>query len=415
MSIIKSKDLTLMQAIKSTNGTVTKISNLVTNCCAKLMVYFRPSPTYIGEFGFDWIKGDDLDDLLSYVSGDLFPSDLGMIRIIDKDIVGEYPNQTNRNYPGTFQVNADEYKKLCQTFDQKQHNMHSSGLPLYNTPVMTIYPNKSVELELKMHIMQPAKGIHLSYNSDLFKLTPANNLSAPLGLSKLNLKIECLKSFNEDQYIKLIAGGKFVGQLKILANEDLYEVKIVLVDVKTNFGVIDKIGHHAGMEDLLKRYLKQAYIKPIFESLILDATNPIFTRNNSISGYLSKTGSVMQAELDTLLYNKYDTTKDYRDFYRIYFIDENDVSNGLYGQAADILSKSVFISTKGLGDSTPAHELFHAMGLYHTFDINSQFVYEKYETDNIMDYSDIGAKQIHVNRLYHWQWKVLQDASEKID
>jgi len=140
----------------------------------------------------------------------------------------------------------------------------------------------------------------------------------------------------------------------------------------------------------------------------------VFTRNNSSNGNLTRTGAGMQAELDTLFYSKYDNTKNYRDYYRIYFIDENDAGGGLYGQAAGIIAKSVFVSTKGLGDSTPAHELCHAMGLYHTFDVNSQFVYEQYETDNIMDYSDIGAKKIQVNRLYHWQWKKLQDVCEKI-
>ena len=47
-------------------------------------------------------------------------------------------------------------------------------------------------------------------------------------------------------------------------------------------------------------------------------------------------------------------------------------------------------------DSMLAYETFHAMGLYHTFDDHSTFTFEKFKTDNIMDYSDIGPDKIPV-------------------
>jgi hypothetical protein len=167
----------------------------------------------------------------------------------------------------------------------------------------------------------------------------------------------------------------------------------------------------------LTRYLKQAYVVPQFENTSLDVSkDTLFTRRNAKNGYLNKTGKFMQADLDTRLYAKYDKLKkDYRDYYRIYFIDEQDSSGSLYGQAAGINTKSVFVSSLGLSDSTAAHELFHAMGLYHTFDKHSEFVFKQYETDNIMDYSDVGPKNIQVNRSASWQWKILRKSSIKME
>lgn len=43
-----------------------------------------------------------------------------------------------------------------------------------------------------------------------------------------------------------------------------------------------------------------------------------------------------------------------------------------------------------------AHEALHAMNLYHTFDNDSKYSFLKYETDNIMDYSDIKNRKFPV-------------------
>ncbi|GAB6961355.1 hypothetical protein JCM17724A_01040 [Prevotella fusca JCM 17724] len=44
----------------------------------------------------------------------------------------------------------------------------------------------------------------------------------------------------------------------------------------------------------------------------------------------------------------------------------------------------------GLDDTTCAHELLHALGLYYSFSDLNLHTFEEYKTDNIMDYSDIG-------------------------
>jgi len=418
---MSSTNITPSKAIQQSNGQSGSSINKNKNCCAKVMVFFRPSMSYKGEFGFDWVRGDDTDSIVS-TSEDKFATASGTTAIIDKDIVGKYPNQFGNVYPGTFTKDENDYTKLCKTFKQKQHNTQSSGTPLYNTPVMSIYPKQAVDLELKMHIIKPAKGMHISYDSELFQLTPANNLQAVKGLSKQTMTIKCLKEFDDDQYIKIVAGGRFAGQLKILANSKnhMYSIKIALVAVETNFTSNpskSKIGYHTGINDLLTKYLNQAYINPSFDAITLDVSTDVkFTKRNAMGGYLIRTGALMQADLDKRLYLKYDKlNKDYRDYYKVYFINEQNSHKNLYGQAADINAKSVFISSLGLSDSTSAHELFHAMGLYHTFDKNSEFVFKQNETDNIMDYSDVGPKKIQVNRSSHWQWKILHKSSTQIE
>lgn len=47
----------------------------------------------------------------------------------------------------------------------------------------------------------------------------------------------------------------------------------------------------------------------------------------------------------------------------------------------------------GLDDTTCAHELLHALGLYHSFSDLNQHTFEEYKTDNIMDYSDVGPEK----------------------
>jgi len=97
----------------------------------------------------------------------------------------------------------------------------------------------------------------------------------------------------------------------------------------------------------------------------------------------------------------------YKNYMKIFFID--DVAGGLFGQTFDIgvPKKSVIVLTNGFNDSTLAHEALHAMNLYHTFDNDSKHTFLAYETDNVMDYSDIENRKFPVISTFAWQWKIL--------
>ena len=63
----------------------------------------------------------------------------------------------------------------------------------------------------------------------------------------------------------------------------------------------------------------------------------------------------------------------------------------------------------GLDDTTCAHELLHALGLYHSFSDLNQHTFEEYKTDNIMDYSDVGPEKIPVIATWQFQWNILHE------
>ncbi|AMP98932.1 hypothetical protein AY601_2028 [Pedobacter cryoconitis] len=79
-------------------------------------------------------------------------------------------------------------------------------------------------------------------------------------------------------------------------------------------------------------------------------------------------------------------------------------------------TRTVLVYARGFADSKVSHETLHAMGLYHTFDNDSEFTFEINKTDNIMDYSDIPSNPvvIPVNTLYHWQWSRIWLKATKI-
>jgi hypothetical protein len=99
--------------------------------------------------------------------------------------------------------------------------------------------------------------------------------------------------------------------------------------------------------------------------------------------------------------------------YAPYFDEECDSRRGLYGKSNGIPSKEVVVLRPGLQDSTVAHELFHALGLSHSFSNNSKYTFEKNKTDNIMDYSDMNG--IPVIASWQFQWELVQKDLSKDD
>ncbi len=111
-----------------------------------------------------------------------------------------------------------------------------------------------------------------------------------------------------------------------------------------------------------------------------------------------------------------DYIQEHNDFARNQFeadqYEKSSTYTDLYGISSEIPTGSnnggsLIVVKQGFTDSTCAHELFHSMGLSHTFDPASEFVFEIERTDNIMDYSDIGRNYIKVLRSACWQWTII--------
>ncbi|WP_438712384.1 type VI secretion system tube protein TssD [Aquimarina muelleri] len=430
----------------------------------KLVAHFRPITNWNGEkYGFDWIRigdsgltGDTLATSYKNIIGHYYYTPSGGTKRLATD--GEIASNA-----ATFvseQTEFDTYKKDFNptTIPWK---LDSAGKPEeYYTPWISILripdthpdydptnPDPIIDLTLHIEVKDPAHRIKINYDNTYFEITVPNatiethgttdsfivpNTINVAGTHQLNLTIKNIHTYAKDQNIEVFAEEKqadgtiiekSVGKLSAYANakKNRKKTKILLVNAQTNItGIIpadDKMGldipNQQPIKDMLKRFLNQALIIPEFEIEKMDLrTNTTFNNKYAPNGTFSPT--VVHAELDQAFF--FDDPNNptienpaktqYRDYMRIYFIGES-CNSGHYGVAEGIVADTCIVYCDGLNDTTAAHELYHAMGLYHSFSNLGTYTYEYGKTDCIMDYSDIATPAIPVIQFYKWQWQVL--------
>ncbi|CAA0151640.1 type VI secretion system tube protein TssD [Tenacibaculum maritimum] len=379
------------------NGKEKKSESLHILSESKVLVNFRVHEKYKGEFGFDWIRVGDTGK-----KGDTKY----------KDIIGKY-NRGKR----FVQSNA-EYTKLQNKFERFSHPVKKGED--YTIPILTLLPDKKAVFSLNVEILNTMpKKVELKYDKTYFKLNKDEISYKKIGKKTLKdyLEVKCIKEFASDQYIEVEADGELSGKLKILANDKphRYRADIAFVNVTTKLGRKPKTGKSSKGQSEFTKYFNQALANANYEVVDLDLSTDIqFNRKYSSKGALIDADeNHFQDYLNDALKSR--KKKDYTKYYKIYFIDED--GGGLYGMAYDIPapknSRSVIVLKAGLEDSTLAHETFHAMGLYHTFDNNSEFTFKEDKTNNIMDYSDMSFDKIPVVSTYHWQWGIIHNNIEK--
>ncbi len=379
----------------------------------KVIVDFRPSKNYSGEYGFDYMRHQiDKNDKLTY-----------------KDILG-----TNYEYDKTKKKWIEKFKKY--TTDTKYNDLKdthyktitfpwhkdSAGKEIeYIQSWLTIYPKETQTLSLQIETIENPKNLNLSFEYDktLFKLNTDTIPGQNKGKKRLkdHLTIECLKAFNTDETIKVLYKKQQLGQLNLLANakNKRKKLEVVFVEVETELVIgTPKTGSATGKKAFLIKYLQQAFIKPaiVVESLDLK-TDKTFNKkfDPKTKGYIgNRTG------LHDYLNTKLD--KKYKNYLKVYFIGDKcpgsfsktgRIMSTVSGQAKGINSDAVVLF-QGHNTSTTAHEALHALGLYHTFSPNRNhpYSYKKGATYNIMDYShqpSYGSKNRIITWL--WQWKKL--------
>ncbi|QIY91038.1 phage baseplate assembly protein V [Chryseobacterium gallinarum] len=426
----------------------------------RCLVSFRPKNDWGGKgYGFDWVRVGD-----TKIPGDVYYGSK----------TGKYRNGSGAleqvYYGGIFKQDKNDFISLMSNFNPHAYSVKNKKgkkvMVNYCVPWLSVYPqmasknikqpngqikkmdvktsytNTKATLKVIVDIKKKPEKLYLEFDDKLFSITH-KPFPLTVGKHELEMTIICLKEFSTDQAIKVIANYKdakgteeksLAGKLKVAKNKDRFKAKVVFIQVWTNIGNGVKKGIQNGREAELKKYMNQALINPFFENpLTLELhtnINPVtkqihnrkrnFNRianiinnpNGSSDKWIeNSTGDDLYTFLNDEFYKQYGKKK-YQNIYKVYFInEENPHIAGIGRTMNDPTAKTILVFTAGFKDSTIAHEVFHSMGLYHSFDNDSKFTFEQFITDNIMDYSDLQG--LPVISTYHWQWSILQSRSEK--
>ena len=398
----------------------------------KVCVQFRTSESYSGEFGFDWVRFADTKR-----TGDIEENRYDKIIGTCEEEGKNFKQETSRYKQFLFEYKHQyiipwkkkEAESAMSAVTSEATRDAATKKPdyLYVVPVMTLLKDQCADLTLNIDVHKKAQRLEYEYDKDFFTL---NQSSAPIldighYPSADDLSITCNKEFSEDKEICLYAydeqdNKSLAGKLIVKANDDRhrYTLDVVMVRVKTDLYAEGKSLGNIPPKDpsrkiILDKYFSQCYIDANIEECELDLTTP--DRKEAFlayteGGYLK--GKELPAEVFEYLtktFNEDNITSKYKEYHKIFFLNEKNEDESLYGQARKICSKEVVVLAPGLHDTTCAHELFHALGLYHSFSDLNQHTFEKYKTDNIMDYSDVGTEKIPVIATWQFQWNILQE------
>ena len=405
----------------------------------KVCVQFRTSESYSGEFGFDWVRFAD-----SNRAGDIEENRY------DK-IIGTYKKDDFKQETNKYNQFLSEYKQqyIIPWKKKEAEAAKAAALTtgtnegkksidyLYVVPVMTLKNGNSADLELNIDVHEKAVSLEYEYDEKLFTLDKkvANILDKGFHKKGDTLSIKCMQEFSEDKEIRLYAYDKkkeksLSGKLIIKANDKKhsYALNVVLVRIKTCIAgdIISFPSENSSRKEMLKRYFSQCYIEANIEDCDLDLTTQL--RKKTFLTY-TKGGYLIESKIDdqtlfTYLINELENdpkTKKYTNYYKLFCFDEEVEKKTLNGQARNISTKEAIILKNGLDKETIVHELFHCLGLYHSFSLKNKYTFEKYKTDNIMDYqkknsstsqestvqnkTDIPKTSVSIPRVATWQFQ----------
>ena len=435
------------------------------NIAEQVCVQFRPNKDYCGEFGFDWFRIGDCERKVPVQTKD------------NSESKGNSQTKASSETKGNGETNADgktaggsrtvfdiRYDTIMGYYHETgfipddhawQRFMWQEYSPLYiipwkkqnkekdyvyAPPVMTLLKGRSADLVLNMEVNQKAKELRYEYDKKLFQLdkTTAKVLDKGLHINGDTIRITCIEEFGETKFIEVYAydeeGNKtLAGKLLVLANDAKHRrrIDVVLVRVKCKINsdttVLPTIpGENSIRKATLMKFFTQCYVEANIEECVLNLSDEKHIKEFMAYVATIKTGNVLDMTrveigethnyLSEQINNNPDTSK-YNEYYKIFLIDEDcfNVKRDVYGQAKDRNTKEVIVFRKGLNDNTCVHELFHALGLRHPFDKLNKYIFKKFTTDNVMDYSDIGPLKIPVIATWRYQWEYLHKVLRPIE
>lgn len=359
---------------------------------SKVIVNFRPHNNWTGQFGFDWMRTGDT----SLLGDNWYRDIIGKNRTAAGSLLDIY-------YGGSLKLDIKEYNRLMHKFKVMKINWKND---FYIVPWLSLYNNQTVTLSLKLEIEEPPKKLVFQFDDSLFELNHKEIAHKSKGKTTLPdyLTIKCIKTFNNDQFIKVFADDELAGAIQIHRNGkiDRKKVNIVLARVKTNirgFGTV-QIGDITGESEKLKKHLNQALITP---HVVIDNSVDLSADLNFNRTFIDTTKRIRYAhhQLHDYMLTNYNLRAKYPGYFIIYVFDIVHSTTG--GEVYDIPSDSaVVFSIKTRRKTALVHEFLHGMGLHHTFGNDSNFTFKQGETENIMDYID--TRRV----IWKWQWDIIR-------
>ncbi|KAA0989238.1 LysM peptidoglycan-binding domain-containing protein [Dyadobacter aurulentus] len=464
---------------------------------SKVMVYFRPTSDWDGKFGFDWLR----------VNGDVIRDEIGYEWPIDGGYDVQKPGSTGLTKEQAFAAFKAEYTTIETDFVDKPEysvpylnlfRMAVQGLesayttietdfvykPEYFVPYLNLFPMGvegleaapcTAELQIGIGIKdEEPSNIELEYDRNLFYIDKDilndKAVSGKRASKDGSIKITCIHPFSTEQKIDVLAYPKtwqegdpipLAGRIIVCPNNDIKEIKLVLIKVKTKITYRTRIGsfddielarlkntlfqalvvaHLEHYQEVKKeRYLIDQVIDYVFSLDVdcLDLTeDPNFKVINDSPGKFIDPKSFwlnedypnkkyVDPEMFEYLRRAFAAKKGadkYAGYFLVFSFDEK-TFDGAIGQIE--VKNEVFLKNAVLfAARTPytlAHEVLHGLGLRHTHkeaddevpfekfcpDQQAKYTFKYKTTDNVMSYSR------NAFTTWRWQWKILQENSVK--
>ena len=374
---------------------------------AKVIVEFRTSGSYRGEYGFDWIRMGDSGRL-----GDTWYANIMGNKFVKGNLIVDKTKRVYDRY-ASYWFKTKRFLIPWKTYGKQAFK--------YIAPVMTLRKGASAKLTLKVEVKEPAaRMVYQCQTPGIFKLNKTSIPKLRKGKHTLpdQLVITCLKEFSKDQEINVYAYDAnntkhLAGKLIVKANDKKHQTTINLAIVRVIFKKTERFPNISSSIVSLKQILGQAYvnvnIKYFFIYLYSEKSKTFFTPKNWINYTYTSNGELYRL-LDATILKFYPQLDN---FFKIYYIDRycyvnNDTKVALCGKAYALGSSKAIIFRHGLQDNTASHELLHCIGLPHSFSsLNIDqwgFAFKEKMTDNIMDYSDVPTIA-----TWEYQWEEIHD------
>lgn len=400
---------------------------------AQVLINFRPHNDYSGEFGFDWVRMGDTG-----IGGDKYwyRDIMGRVKYNeDKDGLIDFCNPLFiKDVKEYDHLVANQFKNIVIPWKSKNPKTPFK----YVVPYMSLLPTYTAKLKVIVEVKIAPDRYEMRYNENYFAINLLKEIPTSVGTKHINsaLEIKCIDLFDNDQHIEIYAikddEETLAGKIIVKANSKKHQRNIKVCFVEVNIGNEYPKMDTNKEEKNLRKFFRQAYInvKLNKEKIEIKSANELYKK---IESYSMAPKESAQYFLEYNLYhqktNNYLKFK-YNEYYLVFLIplvyktSSCGIEGYVVGQAEKIPNEKLkykkpitmifdFIETNKIlktspstSNSTITHEICHNIGLYHTFDNGSNYVFNKYKTDNIMDYYSNKEKILGI-QLYKWQWDIL--------